>query len=667
MKRSNKPYRQLCNFPIVGSETTEQPSTTRLALTPPVHGEETYGSCDHPGAAHGPQHVPDADHNTLINSEVPSTSSQRSTGSQNSTMEQSLQLVASFFGCEDPPMPETNTKHVEVEKGPEILQHGTSTKIENGEIPVLVSPDQLISDETVSKTQNDPLSANENPFRPNSSTEAPGCVPFYRNDSAPAAFSEIDSSSGAPTNGNDGISPPADFVDPDDGHIWRAKYCILEDGVLYFYRSANDGESFEAQAEREQKPSAFQENGASPLEDISDLSKSPMPRAKLLSMLDGDYRRGSSSFGGENVTAVWEKRVELDRVGAVRSAELEYGDFAFELLAVNSEDQPSQDVDDILSGDQDRLILRARNFEEMNEWLFQFHRSLVSFMKHIVEAVESSAGFSPRTGHGVPAGDIHHQSFASSSLIASIAPPFGEPASGGSGGMAFPHTPSPTGRFRPIVSHATSLSHGHGRSRLHRRRSPAHQPKDQRVNDIGSGSVPDPFPIFESSGEMLREVTPISAAKMPDSSTLAQQLSGDIVSQKPSSQRSTGSTKAKETASGKAVASVKRGKYVPPHLRNKNTSTHESSDTGRYVPPQLRKQMNHMNDAPKSGIVNGDFQFELEGVTVIDHGHSVSKPFADDSNGSKNSVSLESADGVRSSAILQLRVPLKLGGVRTPW
>ena len=46
------------------------------------------------------------------------------------------------------------------------------------------------------------------------------------------------------------LPPPPDYIDPKDGHIWRSKYCILEEGILYFYRTAAEGESTEAEAER---------------------------------------------------------------------------------------------------------------------------------------------------------------------------------------------------------------------------------------------------------------------------------------------------------------------------------------------------------------------------------------------------------------------------------
>eukprot|EP00586_Coscinodiscus_wailesii_P010461 CAMPEP_0172504910 /NCGR_PEP_ID=MMETSP1066-20121228/182166_1 /TAXON_ID=671091 /ORGANISM="Coscinodiscus wailesii, Strain CCMP2513" /LENGTH=100 /DNA_ID=CAMNT_0013281305 /DNA_START=35 /DNA_END=334 /DNA_ORIENTATION=+ len=45
---------------------------------------------------------------------------------------------------------------------------------------------------------------------------------------------------------------PNDVIDSKDGHIWRARYCVLQNGVLYFYRNALDADSPEARMEREE-------------------------------------------------------------------------------------------------------------------------------------------------------------------------------------------------------------------------------------------------------------------------------------------------------------------------------------------------------------------------------------------------------------------------------
>jgi hypothetical protein len=44
---------------------------------------------------------------------------------------------------------------------------------------------------------------------------------------------------------------PQSYIDPKDGHVWRAKYCVLVDGTLYFYSNAKIGNSVAAQLERD--------------------------------------------------------------------------------------------------------------------------------------------------------------------------------------------------------------------------------------------------------------------------------------------------------------------------------------------------------------------------------------------------------------------------------
>lgn len=166
----------------------------------------------------------------------------------------------------------------------------------------------------------------------------------------------------APTPGK--LSPPSDFIDPKDGHIWHAKYCVLNDGFLYFYQNATEGESPEAIRERQQPQNQHIEQHL----EQDDLSKSPMTRK---SMTTGNLSalNGNGANGHQNV--IWGKRVALHQVGAVRSSEFEHGKFSFELVAE----------------DGDRLILRANDSEDLNEWLFQFHRTLASLMKNFVDAM----------------------------------------------------------------------------------------------------------------------------------------------------------------------------------------------------------------------------------------------------------------------------------------
>jgi serine/threonine protein phosphatase PrpC len=253
---------------------------------------------------------------------------------------------------------------------------------------------------------------------------------MHRNTSAPVI---LDSKHGSEEELSESPrTPPVDFIDPRDGHIWRAKYCVLEESVLYFYRNPTDGESPEAIAERRRSSSMRDDINATTSKTVKDLSKSPMPRA--FHHLDS-----AASVDSE---CMWEKRVCLDSVGAVRSAEQEYGDNSFELVAVNDEDD--------VENNADTLVLQARNQGDMKEWLFQFHRSLASVLMNLMDAVghKSSGSYlniiHPTFMHQPPTFDTPDHPRG---IVQSFSP-----------------------RFHGIPPSTTSLSHGHGRSALHRRR-----------------------------------------------------------------------------------------------------------------------------------------------------------------------------------------------------
>jgi len=246
---------------------------------------------------------------------------------------------------------------------------------------------------------------------------------------------------------------PDDFIDPKDGHIWRAKWCVFEDGILYFYKNFTVGNSSEAIFERRRKRfsglSTSQTTGydifPSQIRDMDALGKSPMPRSILMRRMNND---GSSKSLTNTDHIFWEKRVRLDMVGTVRVAEIDYGERSFELLALRSDNHglPSLDGDDDLSLDN-RLILRAASVEEMNEWMFRFHESCAVIMKQLVRSFKEEYSFDPnfkRRDNTVSA------SFLSSSL---------KPISNGYAEKTAQNSLN------------ASLSHGHGRSDLHRRRN----------------------------------------------------------------------------------------------------------------------------------------------------------------------------------------------------
>lgn len=392
--------------------------------------------------------------------------------------------------------------------------------------------------------------------------------------------------------------PPADYIDPKDGHIWRAKYCVLEDGILYFYRNAEEGESDEAQEERNDSKyqsldamegtgfdyestsnspnkSSFagrSSNGAvysnvgisgrtilresrESRQNLNDLSKSPMPYKK------SDIFEYASKRSGSNLSEtstplhhshstntfnfdsdiLWEKRVALDCVGAVRSSEQDHGDHAFELLAFGMDGRTDEMSDSCSAKSQneivDRLILRAGGSDDMNNWMFQFHRSLASYMQRMVQQHSSHRPDSPLMHRRLPT-PIHGSKGMGLS-------PFGTRQS------SSPTTNSFGGSLT-TSNIPGSLSHGHGRNALYRRQIRDHKDDTLLISPVstpGGGSSPvdatKPLvPVFQST----------SLAKLSN----------------------------KASISPKEDIGIAPKKYVPPHLRNK--------DGPKYVPPHLRNK-----------------------------------------------------------------------------
>ena len=187
---------------------------------------------------------------------------------------------------------------------------------------------------------------------------------------------------------------PLDFHD-EKGHIWRSKFCILEDGVLYFYRNQADGESPQAKAERITSSTHKAMGRTSPpnttapsAPTIDSLARSPVPR-KIIANL-----HNSHTYEDEPVH-LWEKRVEVQSIGAVRSAEAEYGQHCFALLSPPSDidgdgkEADSHEIVYSIESAVDKLILQARNTHEMAEWLFQFHRSIAIFVEDLIRTARS--------------------------------------------------------------------------------------------------------------------------------------------------------------------------------------------------------------------------------------------------------------------------------------
>mmetsp|Transcript_36607 Transcript_36607/g.74602 ORF Transcript_36607/g.74602 Transcript_36607/m.74602 type:complete len:1237 (-) Transcript_36607:129-3839(-) len=464
------------------------------------------------------------------------------------------------------------------------------------------------------------------------------------------------------------LPQPADYIDPNDRHIWRAKFCVLEDGVLYFYRNEQDGNSIEAQIEREQT-SLFQHQ--QPLADgsihrqqqqqhqqqqqqqLEELSKSPGPR-KFRPLLDSHDHAGATSFCYDG-NVIWEKRVSLDHVGEVRSAEMEYGPNSFELLAVGYEDNLNALNNSVRAGEgctgisagqsSDRLILRAGSKEEMNEWLFQFHRSLASFMKQIVNMVGSNV---PGVGDLHLRADQYHPDAdhmippLSSSQRRAVAIPMLQPPpqkTKNESSFAQAQSYSPGSQLSAMLFPESALSHGHGRSGMHRRRIRTRQASDYTgrkeiaspLSTPGGGASPDTLSVggsWVASSASVGRVAKKGVASSLDSrastegsgsSLLGSPLSGGNLEIIPPKVHRIRVPSPVEKNQGQAAAAVRgfppasSGKYVPPHLRPTKASA-----ASKYIPPHLRNKDSKQtlnpvklpsfdDDASSNGASNGVF------------------------------------------------------------
>jgi serine/threonine protein phosphatase PrpC len=361
---------------------------------------------------------------------------------------------------------------------------------------------------------------------------------------------------------------PADYIDPNDGHIWRAKYCVLEDGILYFYRHQADAETPQAHAERQEQEQQQGNTNSSGNNNYNnsnmnmnraDLAKSPMPRGRLIRGLSGESANFEIGNGDDDDDhdatmrgPIWEKRVELDGVGAVRSAEMEFGGNAFELAAADE-------------NSDDKLVLRARNSEEMNEWLFQFHRSIATFVMNIMDHV----GSVPRSNLG----DLHHPAFSYKPLTAiEASSPIRSVSS---------HTYSP--RFQQYLTNATpSLSHGHGRSALHRRRVDGLTRAASAMESPEPPTMPFALTVRDTSAPSSRTVTPIVA-------TSTRRLSVDRQEQLDDPPELSAPQSDSPETERPPPSNLVGGRYIPPHLRNR-TPDPPTPSSGKYVPPHLKNK-----------------------------------------------------------------------------
>lgn len=346
-----------------------------------------------------------------------------------------------------------------------------------------------------------------------------------------------------------------DFVDPRDGHIWRAKYCVLDGGILYFYRNLTDGESPEAVSERGEDLSS-KDSQPKRKSSISDLSKSPMAR--------NFFHHHEANESRDSTVCMWEKRVVLDCVGTVRSAEQEYGPNSFELQGIANDDDSLHLAD--------TLVLRARDHASMNEWIFQFHRSLASLVKDFVEAFGRTGGYIdidyPLRANET---DIMISNYGQDEISSCLL------------------TRSPRLAFStpPVLS----LSHGHGRITGHRRKNS--DIKTKLTAELGLSSlsstpetgVSASFNLSTSKySSPISHVVYVSPGNPPHDKFLIPPQSHHFEHNEASKDQT------------RQVPSEKSSrKYVPPNMRGNGEQSNDLTRQ-RYVPPSLRNRPCDLND-----------------------------------------------------------------------
>jgi hypothetical protein len=460
--------------------------------------------------------------------------------------------------------------------------------------------------------------------------------------------------------------PPPDYIDPKDGHIWRSKYCILEEGILYFYRTAEEGESDEARTERyehrlyseeledivlgeelvnsstkqsvtgQKRWSMLSTEDKKSNHDIYDLSKSPMPQRKsdlfgfnsspfhrqgssvLIGPSDGAagddegsfrrnmYHTNSMSTFHNDADILWEKRVALDCVGAVRSSEQEHGIHAFELLAYGGPDDDAGSTfrgggwkDEII----DRLILRASSSDDRNAWMFQFHRSLTSFVMQQFVIKSAAAVRGNRLGGMRPDSPnnrggqqrLRLSSGGAAGLGGSIVSPFVAKSS-------FATSPSGNNSFggtsfsKNVVA---SLSHGHGRNALYRRKV---RDGKNLGGDASVASVVSPLQTPAGTprgGSSPVELMPSMIMIQSDSSRLQNKVELPSLKGLREGQKKKVGRMSPATTSASAAPQ----KYVPPHMRKKLAASSGGDEASSTTKKLKEKQLPSTDQATKQTVM----------------------------------------------------------------
>jgi len=411
--------------------------------------------------------------------------------------------------------------------------------------------------------------------------------------------------------------PPSDYIDSKDGHIWRAKYCVLEDRVLYFYPDATVGNSDEARMERERMSGhgysnnnattgQFQFSNSPPNDnyhpsnrnnkrnmynrqhDSDHLAKSPMPRHLHTQkwLYDNKNSDRSAETFNQEPGVFWEKRVSLNMVGKIKSNP-DYGERVFELLAINSDEDRDRSGESL-----DRLLLRAANDHEMNRWIFEIHMSFISMMKQIAEIVVSSGSNATAQLHG--------------GIISHLAPRHASPLTPVLGESPLTET--------LIKCGITELSHGHGRN-LRRRKELEEIAKNALVKNTLSlpadeyENIDDDIKMRSQSFDILDMPTSTGTLSVKKNATENKSILGNTIDALPVELKS-GSDKALSTAK----------KYVPPHLRKaKNNGNGVDSSlqhqSKKYIPPRMRNVQNILSDSSEIAALQAQIKSEDEEVS----------------------------------------------------
>lgn len=405
--------------------------------------------------------------------------------------------------------------------------------------------------------------------------------------------------------------PPENYIDKKDRHIWKAQYCVLEDGVLYFYTDAETGNSLAAQEERSMSATlnntyggyGYPENNNSHnykskyynncpptavnVKNVKEesyepdhyLAKSPMPRKSYME-LNSKAKESNGREGSHHGTdVIWVKRVALNMVGNVRS-NTDYGKRVFELLAINYEEES-----DVNGGALDRLLLRATSEDDMNFWIFQIHRSFITLMKQIAEYVGGHDGLSVSER-------------MSNKLLIDSCGKNSSPLN-----PVLGHSPFNESSLKAGVG---TLSHGHGRSIRHRK-SKKEENSNFTNEKVSSSTHLAASPTHYIANTMTSRLRSQSYEKLQTHGDAQEVISesdmSDVMLYSPSPSmrdyKSPNNTPAMVTMASQSIVSssfsghtISTQKYIPPQKRKANNKNNPKLDqaTADALAEQVRSE-----------------------------------------------------------------------------